>query len=1046
MKKLLLILAGLVCFATTQGFAQHGSLWNVNYSQGTLGSSPTQAQLNSSFYGSRLGSNGSSGCTLNLICAVAFGAAYPNAALTTTSTWRCSDTIPGNNGGASAQYLDYNTTGTSGVQNIFFGFQLPSMSAGQWVAGVEWTCFDQIWGISGTVDDFTVTGFSASALGNITHLDSTHMAFGLEGTCNQNGWPNFDCGIPMTANTTFQLFWAAPYKGACDVISTVNTSGTSVTQTSGAVFPSTITDININGIVYQVATFNSSTSLTLSSSAGTQTGVASSLVTTPKESIAASCITLALYTRTASLVGFEYKSTGNTPGTPCSGTCQPTAFYSGDLNGDSNAGSTAHFQHANLLICTDCDPNTLPLLESPAPPWQGIIAPDRAIDWTKAGTSPAVNLGTLPSSAWTQLGSTLAAGSYTAATINASLSGCANQYYKLGAGTFNVDTSASGVNPPTTCELRGSGSANTIFKPTTGSPPKCGQTHAAVCLHGTDGNGGHNVNTPGTLYTWTGGFAQGSTALTFSSTAGMAAGQILALDQDNTGFTGTTPTGCAIDNLNLFISGDIYAISGCNNPNGSSSNPGGGGRPERDGLEYHMIVSVAGNVVTIEAPGVMMPNFASGLSPQGWIVANPISTAGVVDMTIDLSNASVAETCVEAYDGYHVWTNQVICLQNKFAGFNYFQTINSNLQSSYAYGTTASLPSGYGFRVYDTSLNVIQNNNCQNIAGGCYFKEASAVGDVWGYNGCVSSFVTNSMTPCATQHWVDPLNLDEGNCFSQNSSDNVHGTTDLQTRFRNCYFGWQSNPSTALTAFTNAITDWAKSRYSNNIANILGTPGYHTSYTSASSATAIYNFGTGNTTSPGGVTIPTDSLSSSTSLLSGNYDTFNTATRFQSSEAPSAASTYPNGLPVVGNTGVGQAAFPASFYLTAKPSWFGSTPWPPIGPDITGGDVGECSQSSSSATGLNTGGQRNGSPAKTAGQCPGSTIWANAWAGHINGIPALNCFLSGGGPVDGSGAALNLDLAACFGGAAPPVTPPFSPASSFFSKNESGQSGTAPSW
>jgi hypothetical protein len=30
---------------------------------------------------------------------------------------------------------------------------------------------------------------------------------------------------------------------------------------------------------------------------------------------------------------------------------------------------------------------------------------------------------------------------------------------------------------------------------------------------------------------------------------------------------------------------------------------------------------------------------------------------------------------------------------------------------------------------------------------------------------------------------------------------------------------------------------------------------------------------------------------------------------------------------------------PASFYLSAKPSWFGSVPWPPIGPDVTGGNV-----------------------------------------------------------------------------------------------------------
>jgi hypothetical protein len=35
----------------------------------------------------------------------------------------------------------------------------------------------------------------------------------------------------------------------------------------------------------------------------------------------------------------------------------------------------------------------------------------------------------------------------------------------------------------------------------------------------------------------------------------------------------------------------------------------------------------------------------------------------------------------------------------------------------------------------------------------------------------------------------------------------------------------------------------------------------------------------------------------------------------------------------------GSQTLPASFYLNSKPSWFGSVPWPPIGPDVTGGDI-----------------------------------------------------------------------------------------------------------
>src|SRR5262249_25066222 len=64
----------------------------------------------------------------------------------------------------------------------------------------------------------------------------------------------------------------------------------------------------------------------------------------------------------------------------------------------------------------------------------------------------------------------------------------------------------------------------------------------------------------------------------------------------------------------------------------------------------------------------------------------------------------------------------------------------------------------------------------------------------------------------------------------------------------------------------------------------------------------------------------------------GNYDTVNAASRWQSSEVPSGLAQYANSVP-------GSQSLPASFYLSSKPSWFGSVAWPAIGPDVTGGNV-----------------------------------------------------------------------------------------------------------
>ena len=63
----------------------------------------------------------------------------------------------------------------------------------------------------------------------------------------------------------------------------------------------------------------------------------------------------------------------------------------------------------------------------------------------------------------------------------------------------------------------------------------------------------------------------------------------------------------------------------------------------------------------------------------------------------------------------------------------------------------------------------------------------------------------------------------------------------------------------------------------------------------------------------------------------GNYDTVNNAVRFVNAEVPSSLVQYANPVPA------GQS-LPASFYLSAKPSWFGATPWLAIGPEVTGGE------------------------------------------------------------------------------------------------------------
>ena len=143
------------------------------------------------------------------------------------------------------------------------------------------------------------------------------------------------------------------------------------------------------------------------------------------------------------------------------------------------------------------------------------------------------------------------------------------------------------------------------------------------------------------------------------------------------------------------------------------------------------------------------------------------------------------------------------------------------------------------------------------------------------------------------------------------------------------------------------------------------------------------------------------------SIVTQSSDTpANSGIRFVSSEVPSGITNYANPVPA-NNT------LPSSFYMTVQPSWSNGVPWPAIGPDVTGGNVGIC-----------LGGTNKGAYVTNSSQCPSSTV--SSMGGHINAIPAMNCYLNnmGGSPI-GSGSALPFDAKACYasGTAQVPASP-----------------------
>ena len=129
----------------------------------------------------------------------------------------------------------------------------------------------------------------------------------------------------------------------------------------------------------------------------------------------------------------------------------------------------------------------------------------------------------------------------------------------------------------------------------------------------------------------------------------------------------------------------------------------------------------------------------------------------------------------------------------------------------------------------------------------------------------------------------------------------------------------------------------------------------------------------------------------------GNYDVVTGAVRWcgnssdpgwtttcgGTSEVPTSLSKYANAVPAT-------TTLPASFYLSTKPAWWPSgKAWPPIGPDVTGGNA------------PNVG-------------------------GHAYTIPAQDCYLHVmGGAANGTGAVLNFNASRCYGSSS--VTLPVPP-------------------
>jgi hypothetical protein len=670
--------------------------------------------------------------------------------------------------------------------------------------------------------------------------------------------------------------------------------------------------------------------------------------------------------------------------------------------------------------------------------WSGILNSTRAENWQRANVGVT---GGIPSANYTQCGSTIAAYSGAATTINNAIAACGpNTYVLLGPGTFTL-SSGIVIHGMSNFALRGSGPMQTTLAFAAGTP--CFSGNQDICVNASNElwDGGQSsavaqVQSGGSNWAnWTGGFSQGATSITVASvgSTGIVNGQELIVDQqndlndnggsivcDSNGGKGPNVSGTTVCMANTVSNGEIGRTVG-----------GSGGYSYS---QQQRVIVTAGCSTTCSGAGPFTLTISPGLYANNWGNHGANTTAvwwvfpseyvGIENMTIDHTNttSSAGNTF---WNCSNCWVKNIRDIKVNNEHVLIYNSSRDEVRDSYFFETKNFASQSYGILLYPASDCLIENNIFQQITSPIL---AGGEGNVFGYNYWIDNIVASPTYGQGTYPSHDVGNLFElweGNIGNSLIMDQLHGTSGLETIFRNWLNGRDWNTCTYLsgtctdannyghspTAQTYPLDFDSYNRGMNVIGNVLGTPGYHTNYQAITPNTytgtqcnqSIYEMGWGGAPCTNQQGVLGDSVVISSLMRWGNYDVVNAAVRWNSAESSPGAVQW-----IAAQTTPSTETLPNSFYLNSAPTFFntpqGTLAFPLIGPDVTGGNGGTFS-----------GGTYAGGNCQVGSSAGGGTC-TSSLAGLVNLNPAMNCYLNVmSGPLDGSGSVLSFDANLCYG-------------------------------
>src|SRR5262249_35155450 len=304
-----------------------------------------------------------------------------------------------------------------------------------------------------------------------------------------------------------------------------------------------------------------------------------------------------------------------------------------------------------------------------------------------------------------------------------------------------------------------------------GSSLGCHGLNANVCLDSADTNwpGG-----PSNSANWTAGYAKGTTVITLSSTANLAVGKPLILDQLD------DPT----DNGAIYVCATV--TGGCND-DGPNGGPSGGQRASRQQQQLVTVTAINGNQVTI-SPGLYMPNWRASQSPGAFWASNPIFSSGVEDLSLDHTATSGDQAGIGIFNCSGCWVKGVRSINSAREHVWIYDSLRVVVRDNYFYGTKNAVSQSYGVEAFPSSDSLIENNIFQRITAPQMIN-ASCSGCVVAYNYSINDYYAGSATWMMQAVHLHAGGLDnvliEGNVGAGVYGDLFHGTHHFITIFRN---------------------------------------------------------------------------------------------------------------------------------------------------------------------------------------------------------------------------------------------------------------------